>query len=67
MEQHVVYTENDLKLALQTAMKIELSTLPLYLSGYYSFDVKKDSVNSKTVANARKMLRSIIMEEMKHM
>jgi len=48
-----------IKLALQTAIELECSTLPLYLSAMFSLQVQN--------YNAYNQLRSVVMEEMVHM
>jgi hypothetical protein len=48
-----------IKQALQTAIELECSTLPLYLSAMFSLQVQN--------YNAYNQLRSVVMEEMVHM
>ena len=48
-----------IKQALQTAIELECSTLPLYLSALFSLQVQN--------YNAYNQMRSVVMEEMVHM
>jgi rubrerythrin len=50
----------DLKAALQLAIGLELSTIPVYLTGLYSI---RDDCNT----DATQTIRSVVMEEMLHM
>ncbi|SES47543.1 Ferritin-like [Streptomyces sp. yr375] len=50
----------ELKAALQLAVGLELSTIPVYLTGLYSI---KDGTNTEAVQT----IRSVVMEEMLHM
>ncbi|XP_078571963.1 uncharacterized protein LOC144859304 isoform X2 [Branchiostoma floridae x Branchiostoma japonicum] len=54
------HTVDELKRALQIALQIELATIPPYLSALFSI---KDGNNRKVVD----IIRSIVIEEMKHM
>lgn len=51
---------DELKAALQLAIGVELSTIPVYLTALYSI---KDGCN----ADATQTIRSVVMEEMLHM
>ncbi|WP_030270226.1 ferritin-like domain-containing protein [Streptomyces sp. NRRL B-24484] len=50
----------DLKAALQLAVGLELSTVPVYLTGLYSIDTGGNTDATQTI-------RSVVMEEMLHM
>ncbi|XP_019630269.1 PREDICTED: uncharacterized protein LOC109474415 [Branchiostoma belcheri] len=54
------YTLGDLKKTLQIAVQLELSTIPPYLSALFSI---KDGDNKEVTA----LLRSVVVDEMKHM
>eukprot|EP00058_Branchiostoma_floridae_P011442 XP_002596930.1 hypothetical protein BRAFLDRAFT_76430 [Branchiostoma floridae] len=54
------HTVEELKRALQLALQIELATIPPYLSALFSI---KDGNNRKVAA----IIRSVVIEEMKHM
>ncbi|WP_329218526.1 ferritin-like protein [Streptomyces sp. NBC_01485] len=51
---------DELKAALQLAIGLELSTIPVYLTGLYSI---KEGTNTEAVQT----IRSVVMEEMLHM
>ncbi|MFF2144554.1 ferritin-like protein [Kitasatospora sp. NPDC058190] len=50
----------DLKAALQLAIGVELSTIPVYLTGLYSIEEGRNTDAAQTI-------RSVVMEEMLHM
>ena len=58
-----INTVEELKSALQNAMMVELTTLPLYLTAYFSF---KPQIRQQTAHNARNLLKTIITNEIKH-
>src|ERR1051325_9271608 len=53
-------TVDDLRIALGNAMKLELSTIPPYLTALYSI---KDGYNAPIAAN----IRTIVIQEMLHL
>ncbi|MEV0179800.1 ferritin-like protein [Streptomyces sp. NPDC050625] len=55
-----ISNQKDLKAALQLAIGLELSTIPVYLTALYSI---KDGCNT----DAAQTIRSVVMEEMLHM
>ncbi|MFD0633804.1 ferritin-like domain-containing protein [Catenulispora yoronensis] len=55
-----ISTLEDLKAALQLAIGLELSTIPVYLTGLYS-------IRENTNTDAAQTIRSVVMEEMLHM
>ncbi|GAA2840494.1 ferritin-like protein [Kitasatospora paracochleata] len=55
-----ISTLEDLKAALQLAVGLELSTIPVYLTGLYSIEAGRNTDAAQTI-------RSVVMEEMLHM
>ncbi|KAG8730546.1 hypothetical protein FRC11_006443 [Ceratobasidium sp. 423] len=61
------WTMDALRHHLQAAVKLELTTIPMYLSAMYSIIVPKDAKEDNPAKKAHTLIHGIVLEEMLHL